>query len=249
MVSKIIKGIRNPTAAVHYLKHRLQYARLRLVNGDPESIAFYKSIQDAKIREGEAYSRDQGIGEAQMAFLRRRGLARDDDLLDIGCGDLRGGQYMIDYLRAGSYTGIDISEEAIAAARENVESWDDTPTVTLLVNDDLRFAKFDDDTFDWMFANSVLTHLPESPIRECFGHLGRVLRADGVATLSFREPANTEPAKIRTNTISMSNIYEYPFDTLSSWASEYDLTATEDGYDEHPREDMRMLILRPKPGR
>ena len=242
MMSKVAKGVRNPHAALRYIKRRLQYAYLCLIHDSTESVEFYKELQDKKIRDGEAYPRGKGIGEAQIEFLRRSGLQPDDDLLDIGCGNLRGGKYMIHHLQDGSYTGMDISEEAIAAARENSKSWDtDTTSVTLLINDDLKFDEFEDDAFDWVFANSVLTHLPETNIRECFENLGRVLRDDGTASLSYRHTDGV--TTIKTNTTMMSNVYGYPFETLASWASEYGLRAEQDAYEEHPRDDMRMVIL------
>lgn len=236
------KGIKNPRTAIRYVKHRLQYYYLRLRRRDPESIGFYKMLQDTKVREGEAYPRGRGIGEAQIEFLRRVGLRSDDDLLDIGCGDLRGGRYMINYLSQGSYTGVDISKEAIATARENAASWDvNADRITLCVNDDLQFNEFADISFNWVFANSVLTHLPESKIRECFANLKGILREDGIATLSYQHSDTAEVD--HTNSAIKSNTYRYPFEQLSSWAAEYGLSAECDSYDEHPHERMRMLKL------
>lgn len=241
-MSKISEGVKNPKATIRYVKHRLQYQYLRLRKRNPESIEFYKSLQDTKIREGEAYPRDRGIGKAQIEFLRRVGLHPNDDLLDIGCGDLRGGRYMIGYQNNGSYTGMDISEEAIATAREHVYSWNvDRSRISLSVNNDLQFNEFDAGSFDWVFANSVLTHLPEPAIRECFTNLGRILRDEGIATLSYQHSDTAEVD--HTNSAIKSNVYRYPFERLSSWAAEYGLLAEYDPYDEHPYEKMRMLKL------
>jgi len=41
----------------------------------------------------------------QIDFFRRQGLRPDQTLFDLGCGTLRGGIPIIDYLEPGFYTG------------------------------------------------------------------------------------------------------------------------------------------------
>ena len=43
----------------------------------------------------------------QINFLKNAGLEPQHYLLDIGCGTLRGGIPLIDYLNVGNYTGIE----------------------------------------------------------------------------------------------------------------------------------------------
>ena len=56
----------------------------------------------------------------QIDFLRHRGLQRGDAVLDIGCGILRGGIPLIQYLDPGKYTGIDIRPEVIEQAKKQI---------------------------------------------------------------------------------------------------------------------------------
>ena len=56
----------------------------------------------------------------QISFLREHGLEPGHFLLDIGCGTLRGGIPIIEYLDAGSYVGIDVRSEAIEEARREL---------------------------------------------------------------------------------------------------------------------------------
>lgn len=242
-MSKLSKIVHDLKFIIDYVRHRIYYIRIRLRGTNPESIDFYKDLQDKKVQEGKAYPRDQGFGKAQIDFLRRVGLDRDDKLLDIGCGDLRGGRYMIEFLGSNQYVGMDISQEAINRAREKVSEWGfEEKDPRVLVNDDLRFLEFDVNSFDWIFANSVLTHLSEDYIRECFANMARVMNDDGVATLSYNHSDESE--KIITKTTSGSNLYRYPYDELANWASEYGLSMTHDSYPEHPRDEMQMLIIR-----
>ena len=44
----------------------------------------------------------------QMGFLLNHGLSPSDHFLDVGCGTLRGGIPIIEYLDPGNYTGFDV---------------------------------------------------------------------------------------------------------------------------------------------
>lgn len=241
-MSKVVDMILNPRTAVSYARHRILYLKLRLSGEDPESLNFYKELQDTKIQEGEAYPRGFGIGQAQIKFLKRIGLDQDDVLLDIGCGNLRGGRYMIEYLSPRNYTGIDISEKAIHRGRENIEQWGySNKEPTLFVNKNMKFLEFDPNSFDYVFANSVLTHISEKYIRECFANLGRILKNDAVAALSYNHSEQAD--KSLTKTVKNSNIYRYSYEELAGLATEYDFEVSHDSYKEHPTDEMQMIIL------
>src|SRR5213082_1830019 len=67
-------------------------------------------------RKFEALARDQffGVpvkdfafaGREQLAYLMDAGLKQDSQVLDIGCGVLRAGYWLIHYLDPGCYCGI-----------------------------------------------------------------------------------------------------------------------------------------------
>lgn len=50
----------------------------------------------------------QQAREFQFQFLLDQGLQKTDKLMDIGCGTLRGGIPMIEYLNIGNYYGMDL---------------------------------------------------------------------------------------------------------------------------------------------
>lgn len=239
---KIKKGINNPNEIPQYLRQKFEYYKLKL-KYEEESVEFYKELQDSKVEHGIAYSRDLGIGEAQFEFAKSQGLLPDDKMLDIGCGDLRGGRYAIDYLQSERYAGIDISEQAIEDARKNVSKWGlESKEPILLTNYNLKFTEFEENEFDFVLANSVWTHLPKSEIRECLEHIGRVLHPDGIFCPSFNK-ATDRPEKSLTNSVRRSHLYRYPYDFLKELGEEYGYNVSYDSYDEHPNDEMGMLII------
>jgi SAM-dependent methyltransferase len=229
-----------------FLKRGWYYLRLKwlMLRNNPDSIDFYKQLQDYKVNNtGLTYARGYGIGEGQLDFLKRKGLQRSDRLLEIGCGDLRGGRYIIRYLAPENYTGIDISSAAINRAREVVGQEDLAEKhPTLVVNDDLRFDEFDRQ-FDVIFAHSVFTHLAESHIQECFENINRVLSGDGVFYSSFTDADQRQVNYTRT--VANSNQYKYPFSFFVEEGRENGFRVSVDDYPEYPFDGMKMLIIEP----
>lgn len=46
------------------------------------------------------------MGQRQLEFLVEQGLGPCDDLLDVGCGSLRGGVHFIRYLEQGAIAAL-----------------------------------------------------------------------------------------------------------------------------------------------
>lgn len=109
------------------------------------------------------------MGQLQIEFLLAQGLSPAHRLLDVGCGALRFGVKAVDYLDAGHYYGIDISESLIAAGYER--ELDDAQRVRLPRRNLHATANFDlsflDAGIDMALAQSVFTHLPFNHIRRC----------------------------------------------------------------------------------
>lgn len=61
----------------------VQSLRLSLTGVDPDSITFYKLLQNEKVRQGEAYHRGQGEWIGTDWFLRRQGMSPSDTILDV----------------------------------------------------------------------------------------------------------------------------------------------------------------------
>jgi SAM-dependent methyltransferase len=128
------------------------------------------------------------LGRLQFDFLVAEGLAPYHRLLDIGCGTLRGGRHFIRHLEAGNYTGTDISPAALAYAARLVEAEGlvgKRPRLLLSSTRRLDFAELVGESFDFLLAQSVFTHLPPEPIEACFRHLRRVMHRRSVFYFTF----------------------------------------------------------------
>jgi SAM-dependent methyltransferase len=98
-------------------------------------------------------------GRGQLEILLSRGLLPDHRVLDVGCGALRGGWWLINFLRPGRYFGIEPNEEMLAAGIE-VMLGDELlaeKKPRFAGNADFDFSVFDD-TFEFVIARSVWTH-------------------------------------------------------------------------------------------
>ena len=116
----------------------------------------------------------------QIDFLRRRGLQPHDHLLDLGCGTLRGGIPLVQYLTPGHYTGIDIRPETIEEARAELvqHGLDDRGAVLRAVDrvDGLDLGR----RFDAVWAFSVLIHMDDGHLEEALAFAARHLAPAGV---------------------------------------------------------------------
>jgi SAM-dependent methyltransferase len=118
----------------------------------------------------------------QVEGLRRElrrlpeGRARARRALEIGCGP---GRLMRPLSRwFGEIHGVDISDEMIARARENLEG---ISHAHAHVAADSNLAAFADDSFDFVYSYAVFQHIPSRGV--IFGYLQesrRVLRCGGI---------------------------------------------------------------------
>jgi SAM-dependent methyltransferase len=107
---------------------------------------------------------------------------RDRDVLDAGCGVGYGTARLGETAR--SVLGVDVSEEAIAYAREHYASGN----VSFAVMDMLSLA-CEEASFDVACAFETIEHVEDA--RRAVGELARVLRDDGVFVVSTPQVART----------------------------------------------------------
>lgn len=130
------------------------------------------------------------IGHLQLDFLLAAGLGRGDRLLDIGCGTLRAGRLLIQYLNMGRYTGYELSGKALAYSRELIISAGlgvKRPRLVLNPVGDLRFEPLAGESYDVLLAQSVFTHLPQETVEECIAHVGKLMAPGASFYFTFVE--------------------------------------------------------------
>lgn len=121
------------------------------------------------------------LGRLQLQFLRSKGLVPSSRLLDVGCGSLRLGRLAVDYLDAGRYFGIDLSDALIQAGYQRELT--DAQRARLPRSHLVATGEFDlsmlPGEFDVAIAQSVFTHLPLNHIRRCVARVVERLRPGG----------------------------------------------------------------------
>ncbi|WP_275098980.1 SAM-dependent methyltransferase [Sedimenticola hydrogenitrophicus] len=115
----------------------------------------------------------------QIRFLRQMGLAPEHYLLDLGCGTLRGGIPLIEYLQPGHYFGIEVRAEALAEGRKELqEAGLEGKQPVLLQSDDVSQLSVEQQ-FDYAWAFPVLIHMQDPILDQTLGFIARRLAPDG----------------------------------------------------------------------
>lgn len=193
------------------------------------------------------------VGPLQFDFLVGRGLKPHHQLLDVGCGSLRGGAHFIEYLDAGGYHGIDRDDWIIKQGREQelAPGLEEAKRPTFIVRDDFDFSGFGT-TFDFALAQSVFTHIPMNSIHRALVNVAAVLAEGGVFYATFfenthgpkwLEPIVQQPGNEASIVTTMdADPFHYEFATLEWLAGLAGLRATYIGDWTHPR-NQRMAMF------
>jgi cyclopropane fatty-acyl-phospholipid synthase-like methyltransferase len=130
------------------------------------------------------------IGQLQFEFLITKDMQPYHNMLDIGCGTLRGGRHSIKYLNTGKYHCIDISPNALAYAKQFVQQEgliEKSPHLLVSENKNLKFREFSGDIFDYILAQSVFTHLKPEHIKECFENIGKIMHKNSAFYFTYKQ--------------------------------------------------------------
>lgn len=158
------------------------------------------------------------VGQMQFSYLVKHGLRPDHRILDIGCGNLRAGWRVIQYLDSGNYYGVDISPEILLAALKEVRDQRLQHKYPHLVFvSDLVFGFLPDQSFDVIHAHSVFTHTRADVIDQCFASAARILKPDGFFDLTYLEGDKFS---------LIDEDFCYPTETLLEIAARHQLEAT-----------------------
>jgi SAM-dependent methyltransferase len=116
----------------------------------------------------------------QFEFLIANGLQPESRLLDIGCGTLRGGIPLIDYLHDGHYTGVEARAEVLEEGRKELaDAGLEHKHPHLIHADDPAQVQLEDPV-DFAWAFSVLFHMRDEIVDACMGLVARQLSDSGI---------------------------------------------------------------------
>lgn len=130
------------------------------------------------------------------------GLGPDDRVLDIGCGIGRMAVPLMDFLERGSYEGFDTSASMVRWCQRHISREDPRFRFSVASIYNAKYNPFgtvpadrfsfpyEDDSFDFVFATSVFTHLGVEDANRYLSETARVLSPGGTAflTVFLRRP-------------------------------------------------------------
>lgn len=152
-------------------------------------------------------------GNLQLAFLKSEGLKPDSRLLDVGCGVGRAARKFVPYLNDWRYTGIDISDGALAHAMKlaQEEGWA-SKHPTFLLNGDINLVG---SRFDMIWAHSVFTHLPPQQVETMIENASERLDRGGKFLFTHKQAATTQRSGLKQ--------FQYPISWFEKTAQKYGL--------------------------
>jgi SAM-dependent methyltransferase len=126
------------------------------------------------------------LTQLQMSLLSALALEETDRVLDFGCGSLRLGRSLIPFLHKGGYCGIDpngwLIEEGLD--RECGRDICSVKAPRFATNADFDCTVFDE-TFDFIMAQSIITHSGPDQTERLFETAAQALKTDGILLLSY----------------------------------------------------------------
>ena len=169
---------RNKSIRYRFWEIPKEYLKLYLYRLRGRSwIEYYADRIDTKETEALPSAPDYlDVGKEFLTYLREHGLRPEHQLLDYGCGILRGGLQFVPYLEPGHYVGVEISGSRLEQGRRLMDEAGIARDryATLLVHD-CSLKELGDRKFDYVWAHAVLMHMPEPDIRELLSSLKKHL--------------------------------------------------------------------------
>jgi SAM-dependent methyltransferase len=133
------------------------------------------------------------MGLTQLALLYGAGLREDHSVLDLGCGSLRAGRLLIPFLNSGRYCGIEPNEWLVEQGIQKNLGGDMVRMKSPRFDHNDRFdCEVFDQKFDYVVAQSILSHTKIDMARRCVANVAKALEPDGIFLLTFQQVVNPE---------------------------------------------------------
>lgn len=126
------------------------------------------------------------LGRLQLMVLIREGLNPDSKVLDIGCGCLRAGYWLIHFLDPGCYCGIEPCREMVEEGAAHIlePGLADLKRPRFDYNEDFDASVFGE-RFDFFLARSVWTHAAKPQIERMLDAFAEHGAEDAVFLASY----------------------------------------------------------------
>jgi SAM-dependent methyltransferase len=188
------------------------------------------------------------MGRLQLDYLISQGLEPGQLFLDVGCGALRAGRLLSDYLEPGHYYGVDVNNDVITTGYD--QELTDEQRSRLPVSNLHSTDRFDCDfgvRFDMAIAQSVFTHISLNLMRLCLYRVAKVMKPGGRFYVTFFERRPTfELDTIQDNRLAFTerNRFWYYRSDMEWVASNMPWEFTYIGDWDHPRNQKMVVYTR-----
>lgn len=178
------------------------------------------------------------VGRDTLITLLENGLLPNHKVLDVGCGALRNGYWLVRLLDPGCYFGFEPDPENLNTGIKHCLDEDlcAEKGPRFSNNDRCDFSVFEA-KFDMVFARSVITHGGPGMVRKLFEQFSVHAVQDAVMLLSYWPNGYDVGCGKDSKRVCMSGdnlalddwrfiyVMTYSFGRLKSWAEEYGLVA------------------------
>jgi SAM-dependent methyltransferase len=126
------------------------------------------------------------VGRMQLETLIHEGLYCDSKVLDVGCGSLRAGYWLIHFLEEANYYGIEPYTEMLQNGLDNIlePGVAEAKKPTFDHNREFDFTVFGVE-FDFLLARSIWTHADMAEIEQMLDGFVKVASPEGVFLTSY----------------------------------------------------------------
>ena len=145
-------------------------------------------------------------GQKLLIALLSEGLNPSSKVLDIGCGCLRGGYWLIHFLDKGCYFGIEPNIEMLEAGNRILlePGLADLKEPQFDHNEDFDFTVFGE-KFDSFVARSIWTHAPKQQIQTMLDGFISTANSGGIFLTSYVKPTTFNKDYIGTKWVGKSH--------------------------------------------
>jgi hypothetical protein len=132
----------------------------------------------------------ENAGRKLLMTLLNEGLLPGSQVLDIGCGCLRGGYWLIHFLDSGGYCGIEPNVQMLEAGRRIVlEPGLETAKQPSFDNNSVFDLGVFDRKFDFVVARSIWTHTSKVQIESMLDGFVETASEGATFIASFKSPS------------------------------------------------------------